>query len=142
MTTEQIRIAVAEEMGTAAFYAVRKEGYYYRPNAHGYTSRIEEAGRYSKEEARRHLMRGEVMDIVPIPPPDYPNDLNACAEFEATLSEKEVAFYLTKLLLVRYRTGADHGMIACMQDKLAFATARERCEAFLRLRGKWKEDEK
>lgn len=75
----------------------------------------------------------------PLVLPDYLHDLNAMHEAEKTLSEKQVVFYLTKLLQVRYRTGADHGMIACMQDKLAFATAPQRAEAFLRTIGKWVE---
>lgn len=35
-------------------YVLRKRGMFYRPNATGYTDRIEEAGRYTLEEAKRH----------------------------------------------------------------------------------------
>jgi hypothetical protein len=31
-------------------------------------------------------------------------------------------------------------MIACMLDELAFATAQQRAEAYLRTIGKWQED--
>jgi len=37
-----------------ARYLIRKGGYYYRPNAHGYTSHKAEAGRYTLAEAVRH----------------------------------------------------------------------------------------
>lgn len=35
-------------------YLIRKGGYYYRPNAHGYTSHKTEAGRYTLAEAIKH----------------------------------------------------------------------------------------
>lgn len=35
-------------------YVLRKRGLFYRAGAKGYTNRIEEAGRYSHEEAKRH----------------------------------------------------------------------------------------
>jgi hypothetical protein len=35
-------------------YLVRKGGYFYRPNAQGYTSNPDEAGRYTWEEAWKH----------------------------------------------------------------------------------------
>lgn len=38
-------------MSEAREYLIRKGGYYYRPNSHGYTTRKVEAGRYTKAEA-------------------------------------------------------------------------------------------
>lgn len=38
----------------AAEYLIRKGGAYYRPNAAGYTNNVDEAGRYSLEDAVRH----------------------------------------------------------------------------------------
>jgi hypothetical protein len=35
-------------------YVVRKRGLFYRPNANGYTDRIDEAGRYTFAEAKAH----------------------------------------------------------------------------------------
>lgn len=58
--------------------------------------------------------------------PDYPNDLNACAEFEATLTSQEretYAFWLAHI---------------CDFGTYIFATALQRCEAFLRTKDKWK----
>ena len=54
--------------------------------------------------------------------PNYPADLNACHEFEAALSGQQWPKYVTKLCeLTRDRNG----------EGLVFATARQRCEAFL-----------
>lgn len=36
-------------------YVLRKRGLFYRPGAHGYTDRIEEAGRFTFLEARVHV---------------------------------------------------------------------------------------
>lgn len=73
------------------------------------------------------------------PIPDYLHDLNAMHEAEKWLTEKHVVWYLQKLSQVRLRQG-ESGMIACMIDRLAFATAAQRAEAFLRTKGLWKED--
>jgi len=70
--------------------------------------------------------------------PDYLNDLNAMHEVEKILNEKEQVWYLQKLTQVRFREGIG-GMIGCMIDKIAFATAAQRSEAFLRTIKKWKE---
>lgn len=35
-------------------YLIRKDGYYYRPNCQGYTTDVNEAGRYSLEDAIRY----------------------------------------------------------------------------------------
>lgn len=35
-------------------WLIRKGGYFYRPNAQGYTASIQEAGRFSEVEARAH----------------------------------------------------------------------------------------
>lgn len=37
---------------TAAEYLIRKNGYWYRPNCQGYTTSIDQAGRYTLIEAR------------------------------------------------------------------------------------------
>ncbi len=86
MSTINERIA-REVMGWSPTFAIRKGDYFYRPGAHGYTTCLCDAGRYTKEEAERHLCRGEIMDIVPFPMPQpdtNPADamavLKVCAE--------------------------------------------------------------
>lgn len=62
--------------------------------------------------------------------PDYPNDLNACHDMEDHLSgEWQAGEYIKRLSYLSMDTylGTCH------------ATARQRCEAFLRVLGKWKE---
>jgi hypothetical protein len=59
--------------------------------------------------------------------PDYPNDLNACHEFEGTLTAKQCAVYESALIYIWKR-----GKMHCPADGMQFhATARQRCEAFV-----------
>lgn len=68
-------------------------------------------------------------------PPDYLNDLNACAEFEATLTDDELWEY--SKLLMDYRQAANGFPLASRSEvlKLQKATARQRAEAFLKTKG-------
>ncbi len=61
--------------------------------------------------------------------PNYYSDLNACAEMEKTLTEAERVFYFGNL----NSSSPEQSTYAC----LCFATAPQRCEAFLRTKGKW-----
>jgi len=61
--------------------------------------------------------------------PNYHGDLNACAAFEATLNTVDAASY-RKLIV-------DYGNRESDAAALCHATAPQRCEAFLRLKGKW-----
>jgi len=63
--------------------------------------------------------------------PNFPDDLNAMHEAEKRLNEKQQVWYLQRLSQVRLRQG-EAGMIACMIDRLAFATASQRSEALCR----------
>lgn len=45
---------------------IRKNGYYYRPNARGYTASPLEAGRFPRDEAERHVANTEGVSIVEI----------------------------------------------------------------------------
>jgi hypothetical protein len=120
MTQEEMRIKIAEACGwtTKAFTGFSgeddewfTEDRVYKPNGDWAT-----IGKY----------------------PDYPNDLNAMHEAEKTLTEKEQVWYLQKLTQVRLKQGSG-GIIACIIDKTTFATAAQRAEAFLRVKGLWKE---
>lgn len=68
--------------------------------------------------------------------PDYLNDLNACHEMEKTLTEKEELFYLMKLSAAM----KENATIGWKAERTYRATAAQRCEAFLRSKGLWKEE--
>lgn len=75
--------------------------------------------------------------------PDYPNDLNACHEFEKTLFNDPGKWpdFAEQLTVVCFgvKTGLnDLGHIKAAY--VAHATARQRCEAFLRVHGLWKDN--
>jgi len=61
--------------------------------------------------------------------PDYLNDLNACHEMEKMIDPIELTKYKERMRLF-------YGQAA------VFATAAQRCEAFLKTVDKWKEAQK
>lgn len=69
--------------------------------------------------------------------PDYLNDLNACHEFEKTLTHEQKAEYLDCLyqFAVRESDGVTDELFLQVH-----ATAAQRAEAFLRTIGKWREE--
>ena len=72
--------------------------------------------------------------------PDYLNDLNAMHEAEKILDEKQQIWYIQKLGQIILRVG-EGVTIACILDRLVFATASQRADAFLRTLGRCKEEE-
>lgn len=70
--------------------------------------------------------------------PDFLNDLNACAEMEKTLSEDECEGYHSAIDSI---LGRDDGQFNYPAQSYFFhATAAQRCEAFLRVKGLWQDD--
>jgi hypothetical protein len=67
--------------------------------------------------------------------PDYVGDLNACAEFEATV--QNIVAYTAELHFVV--TGYSAPYMCANPTKIVRATAPQRCEAFLRTLGLWEE---
>lgn len=63
--------------------------------------------------------------------PDYAADLNTCHRFEKTLDTYELAEYWHNLLRAHEHIPVCAGC----------STARQRCEAFLRVHGQWEEEE-
>ncbi len=68
--------------------------------------------------------------------PDYPNDLNACAEFEKTLTDHQLRIYGDQLqeILRWYIVGyieQDYRANFVKLAKIACATAEQRCRAFV-----------
>jgi len=74
--------------------------------------------------------------------PNFYSSLDACAEMERTLNgssddeESERTKYGDILTWVVYETDSPNAVYTV---DLATATAPQRCEAFLRVKGKWKE---
>lgn len=117
MTNEEIRIAVAEEMGWQDVTVCHDCVIGLPP---GFTED------QCPEGADEFV-------------PDYPNSLDACAEFEDSLTyaKNERARYHDALNRICAR---DNEKLPPSQCRGTYrATARQRCEAFLRMRGKWKE---
>ena len=110
MTDEQMRIKIAEAMGWTRHHM--------RPS-----------------ETERHQKKWRYLSDLP----DYLNDLNACAEFEATLTDDELWEY--SKLLMDYRQAANGFPLAWKSEvlKLQKATARQRCIAFLKTLNLWKD---
>lgn len=74
-------------------------------------------------ETERHQKKWRYLSDLP----NYAADLNACHEFEKTLDHINEWFYYEKAL-------------AEITDGYIFhATARQRCEAFLRVHNQWEE---
>ena len=106
MTNEEIRIKVAEAMGWKPYKPITHDGWPLlmtppgKPNREGWLEPI----------------------------PDYLNDLNACAEFEKTMTDQEHN---------RYRAHI-YGMTFNPRECFS-ATARQRAEAFIRTLNLWKD---
>ena len=65
--------------------------------------------------------------------PDYPASLDACAEFEKTLKTDDLIDY------AEWLGATSNEMHMKSWVVLLRATPLQRCEAFLRVKGKWKE---
>lgn len=108
MTNDTIRIAIAERLGYRRFDSPSDTINFFHPDGKS-TCRLK----------------------------DYPNDLNACAEFEKT-AEHEYWFTLYKVINSSGRElkteilHGDQGWI-----NLAQAFPKERCEVFLQLHNLW-----
>lgn len=63
--------------------------------------------------------------------PDFPNDLNACAEFEKGLSEDQQLAYTKELSMLTRNGWAIFGNHIMTLFPLLHATAEQRCRAFI-----------
>lgn len=74
--------------------------------------------------------------------PNYPASLDVCAEFEKTLSPSEYSNYATKLywmIVPKDERYPDHFITFSIVAILMAVTPIQRCEAYLRVKGKWEE---
>lgn len=121
MSDNQIRIAIAEVLGWK------------------FSDTVDRFGNRFYERGDQWRRVGDYPNTYE-PLPDYLNDLNACAEFERTLSEGEITDYGIEVFRIMNQT--DRSIASVDGDplwgKLIQATARQRCEAFLRTKGLWK----
>ncbi len=99
LTDDELRMKVAEALGKHQYYGVLRAG-----------MRCTTCGDDIGEDKHRI--------------PNYPADLNACAQFEQTMGEDECETYIDYLAEC---SGCDSGFFA----PAIFATARQRCIAFL-----------
>lgn len=132
MNEQEQREAIAEACGKSQLYAVMKGGYYYRPNAHGYTTDMSQAWHTTKQTAESELVSGEPMSIVPVPPPDYLHDWNATHQMVNSLSEVCRGRWLITLDALTDST-------EWLPDRIMKAPQSKWCEAFLRVNGLWKD---
>ncbi len=138
MTNEEMRVEIAKELGLDNRWVIMKHGLYYRPGAHGYTNNIQEAWVVSEAEADRHVYpHDDPVTKHPAPLPDWPNDLNSCHEMEKHITIEQSGEYdaiLDDLLNVDVEHG--DGVII---TPIWHAPAPQRCTAFLKTVGRWKE---
>lgn len=114
MTPDEQKIAVAEAVGwTNIGFSGLYDGWHgLRPN-----------GKYEERSDWSYL-------------PDYDDDLNAMHEAEKHLLRVQVADYARNLRQVTLRDALDGTEYYW---RIIHATAAQRCEAFLKTIGKWKE---
>jgi hypothetical protein len=72
-----------------------------------------------------------------MPIPNYHGSLNACAEMEKTLTDEQARSYRVMLMFNSYGPKAK---FKSTEAALCHATSAQRCEAFLRMHGKWEEE--
>lgn len=119
MTDDEIRIAIANACGLEVCDNPRGPADESKWNKVYFTP--------SARELRRKRWPGSAV-VKALP--DYLNDLNACHEFEKTLTNDECAVYLMCL--------AEQLPLAGVNSWAFKATARQRAEAFCRAKGIWK----
>ena len=110
LTDEEIRIKAAEAMG-------------WKWNT------STDIGGKAFPECWIHDDHGFAWHIVDLP--NYPADLNACAEFEKSLTEEEHLRYRVRLWNVVITEGDE----TTWDRQFISATARQRCIAFLKTKG-------
>lgn len=132
MTKEQINERIAKLCGPNQMVGLKKRGLWYRHEASGYTSCECEAGMFTRDEAKKHEYHyDEPVTIHEFSPRDYVGSLDACREFELFTTNSELKAYGDALIDV----------LKCDVDSYnpIVASSRDRCEAFLRMKGQWVE---
>lgn len=71
--------------------------------------------------------------------PNFFADLNACREMEETLEHPEAYAFRLAPILLRDKSASNMDGTTAWHFAFTHATAPQRCEAFLRVKGKWKD---
>lgn len=134
MTNDEMDREIAEHVGTADRWLIVKRGYFYRPEAKGYTSSELEAWKLPLAEAKKHeyLIGEEPVTLSRASIPAYSTDLNAMHEAEKAAFTHDDGDLWSSYLDVELPPLALPGPTEC-------APALARAEAFLRTIGKWRD---
>ena len=106
----------------ADLFLIRKGGYYYRPNAQGYTASVHEAGRYPEAEAVAHMMASDPGEITIFPAPVVAASKDVASDIRA-MSEQIVIEHVGSGALDM------DGLATAIATALETATLRERLRA-------------
>lgn len=119
MTKEEMRVAIAEAMGYKGCVDVNCD---WRKASH-----LHKDGKVYFPESFSIPMY-----------PDYPNDLNAMAEAENTLTDEQWSRYRDLINEMAYQWACEHRP-EWKYFRRESCTSSQRAEAFLRTVGKWKD---
>jgi hypothetical protein len=150
VSPEEVRLACARLHGTADFFFLVKQGYFYRPGAAGYTVCISEAGCWPEAEAReRECSKGlsDEVRAVPAPLACYEESLDLLHALARHLGLHDrsrpalrVKWINALRMVVSRRMPKNHVGAALVSDvDLMTAEPLEVAEAILRACGEWKE---
>ena len=129
MTDEQINIAIAESLG----WKVRWQ------NQGGAPALENKPAGHCWAVWTNPNGWGLDSNYDPIFPPNYTSDLNACHECVKTLTDAQRTTYREHLSKIWTRDYNSRCGLFPRHDDSVNATARQRCEAYLRTIEKWKE---
>jgi hypothetical protein len=117
MTPDEMRVRIAELLGFTNVHRLNKwkEG---TPHSDG-------------------TLVGDRDGLTKRPLQNYDTSLDACAEFEATLTDDEHFEFRSALYDLAMKEDASHTIQDCARQTVS-ATALQRCEAFLRVKGEWR----
>ena len=130
MTNERIRIKIAEALGWKQT-AGRNGDYIARPNGTEVWHYDNRGNSYGPTNNWQLLLQRKEI-------PDYPNDLDACHEMEKVLTDEQSEMFADAIC----RMVCGRTVDAASTYEIAYcihATARQRCEAFLKTLGLWEE---
>lgn len=72
--------------------------------------------------------------------PNYAGSLDACREFEGTIGRLALEYYAENLAVAVWGSAVGNTLSYLGASQLITATALQRCEAFLRMKGQWDEN--